>query len=72
MIRALARKLANKNLTPKETLALLKEQRTLAKQMRETAAARLEMDRETEMNRNIARMEAETVPQLNDEPHDGP
>ncbi|SRR6266446_5409277 len=71
MIRALARKLANKSLTPKEALALLKEQRALAKQMRETAAARLEMDREAEMHRNIAMMEAVTAPQLRDETQNG-
>ncbi len=42
-IRTLAKKL-KKDLTVKETLALLKEQERLSKQLRETAAARLEME----------------------------
>jgi len=39
-------------------LALLREQRKLAKQLQESTLARIEQDREAEMNRNIAAMEA--------------
>ena len=44
LIRTVARKLRNPNLTVKESLALLKEQQKLSEQLRESAAARLELD----------------------------
>ena len=44
LIRTIARKLKNPNLTVKESLALLKEQQKLSEQLRESAAARLELD----------------------------
>ena len=43
MIRTIAKKL-KKDLSVKESLALLKEQTRLSKQLRESAAARLEME----------------------------
>ncbi|PYV55138.1 MAG: hypothetical protein DMG96_41325 [Acidobacteria bacterium] len=76
MIRTLGRKLKNTSLTPRETLALLREQRKLAKQLEASTRARIENDREDEMNRNIAAMEAarsgnEPATQPKDEMHDG-
>ena len=59
LIKTLARKLKNTSLTPRETLALLREQRKLAEQLQATAIAQIEADREAEMNRNIAAMEAQ-------------
>ena len=60
MIRTLGRKLRNTSLTTRETLALLREQRKLAKQLEASTAARIDMDRELEMRRNIAAMEAQS------------
>ena len=59
LIRTVFRKLKNTALTPKESLALLREQRKLAKQLEASTAARTDMLREEEMKRNLAAMEAE-------------
>jgi len=58
MIRTLGRKLKNPALTPRETMSLLREQRRLAAQLQASTIARIENEREAEMNRNIAAMEA--------------
>ena len=58
MIRTLGRKLKSTSLTPRETLALLREQHKLAKQLEASTRTRIENDRQEEMNRNIAAMEA--------------
>ena len=39
---------------------MLREQRKLAKQLEASTAARIDMDRELEMRRNIAAMEAQS------------
>ena len=75
MIRTLGRKLRNTSLTTRETLALLREQRKLAKQLEDSTRASIENDKEEEMRRNIAAMETrsgnEPATQPKDEMHDG-
>jgi hypothetical protein len=77
LIKTLARKLKNPSLTPKESLALLREQRKLAKQLQASTIAQIEADREAEMNRNVAAIKAqrsgnEPATKLKEEAHDGP
>ncbi len=48
LIRTVARKLKSPSVTPKESLALLREQRKLAKQLQASNAAQTVMDRQAE------------------------
>ena len=55
LIRAVLRKVKDPNLTPKETMTLLKEQRKLAKQLKASVAAQAAMDLDDRRERERAR-----------------
>jgi hypothetical protein len=72
LIRTVARKLKDTSLTPKDSLALLKEQRKLAKQLQASVAAQTAMDLDDRRTRERARSRELTEVCPKDGTHDGP
>jgi len=69
MLRALAKKL-QKDLTTRETLALLKQQERLSKQLAQSAAATFEMEQKRrEQERHESALAAARSPQENQQTH---